>query len=90
MTAPALRVEHRQHQTLTPRLQQAVRLLQLSSLDFAQEVHAALDKNPFLEVDETDAPVVPDAAEAPPAEAAADEPPPNDGWSAMSPARAAT
>jgi len=85
MTAPALRVEHRQHQTLTPRLQQAVRLLQLSSLDFAQEVHAALDKNPFLEVDETDAPVVPDLAAAPAAEAAADEPPPNDGWSAMSP-----
>lgn len=49
INAPAIRLEHRQHQTLTPRLQQAVRLLQLSSLDFAQEVRDALDKNPFLE-----------------------------------------
>jgi RNA polymerase sigma-54 factor len=47
----ALRIEQRQHQTLTPRLQQAVRLLQLSSLDFAQEVQQALDTNPFLEED---------------------------------------
>lgn len=55
MKSIALRTEHRQQQTLTPRLQQAVRLLQLSSLDFAQEIHAALDKNPFLEaVDDED------------------------------------
>jgi RNA polymerase sigma-54 factor len=53
MNNPALRIEHRQHQTLTPRLQQAVRLLQLSSLDFAQEVQQALDTNPFLEEDPT-------------------------------------
>jgi RNA polymerase sigma-54 factor len=55
MSSPALqtRTEHRQHQTLTPRLQHAVRLLQLSSLDFAQEVQDALGKNPFLEADES-------------------------------------
>jgi len=55
MNSPALqtRVEHRQHQTLTPRLQHAVRLLQLSSLDFAQEVLDAMGKNPFLELDES-------------------------------------
>jgi RNA polymerase sigma-54 factor len=52
MNSPVIRLEHRQHQALTPRLQHAVRLLQLSSLDFAQEVQAALGKNPFLEVDE--------------------------------------
>lgn len=52
----SVRVEHRQQQTLSPRLQHAVRLLQLSSLDFAQEVHDALGKNPFLETDEVDAP----------------------------------
>ncbi|HJV63831.1 MAG TPA: RNA polymerase factor sigma-54 [Albitalea sp.] len=54
MNQPALqtRPEHRQHQTLTPRLQHAVRLLQLSSLDFAQEVIEAMGKNPFLEIDE--------------------------------------
>jgi RNA polymerase sigma-54 factor len=39
--------------TLSPRLQRAVKLLQLSSLDFAQAVRDALDNNPFLEADET-------------------------------------
>ena len=52
MNAPVIRHEQRQHQTLTPRLQQAVRLLQLSSLDFAQEVTQAMGNNPFLELDE--------------------------------------
>lgn len=52
MNSPAIRLEHRQHQTLTPRLQQAVRLLQLSSLEFAQEVQEAMGKNPFLEHEE--------------------------------------
>ena len=68
MGSIAVRAEHRQQQTLSPRLQQAVRLLQLSSLDFAQEVHDALGRNPFLEADEPEA----DApAESPaPAEAA--------------------
>ncbi len=54
MTQTRLRQEHRQQQTLTPRLQQAVRLLQLSSLDFAQEVNQAMENNPFLEPDEVD------------------------------------
>src|ERR1700755_3499908 len=45
------RAEQRQQQTLSPRLQHAVRLLQLSSLEFAQQVHDALGKNPFLEED---------------------------------------
>ncbi|HJV97005.1 MAG TPA: RNA polymerase factor sigma-54 [Albitalea sp.] len=54
MNAPLIRLEHRQHPALTPRLQHAVRLLQLSSLDFAQEVQAALGKNPFLEIDESE------------------------------------
>lgn len=35
--------------TLTPRLQQSVRLLQLSALEFAQELQQALASNPFLE-----------------------------------------
>jgi RNA polymerase sigma-54 factor len=38
--------------TLSPRLQRAVRLLQMSSLDFAQVVRDALDSNPFLEQEE--------------------------------------
>lgn len=71
MTSAVIRQEHRQQQTLTPRLQQAVRLLQLSSLDFAQEVQQAMGTNPFLEVDETDNEYAtdgqsPTVAEAPP------------------------
>ncbi len=58
------RTEQRQQQTLSPRLQHAVRLLQLSSLEFAQQVHDALGKNPFLEEDgEPDEPVDQSAAE---------------------------
>jgi RNA polymerase sigma-54 factor len=54
MNAPVLHHEQRQQQTLTPRLQQAVRLLQLSSLDFALEMQQAMSSNPFLETDETE------------------------------------
>ena len=63
MSSITVRAEHRQQQTLSPRLQQAVRLLQLSSLDFAQEVHDALGRNPFLEAEESEA----DAQAKPPA-----------------------
>jgi RNA polymerase sigma-54 factor len=41
---------------LSPRLQRAVRLLQMSSQEFAQAVRDALDSNPFLEQEETAAP----------------------------------
>jgi RNA polymerase sigma-54 factor len=54
MRSLSLNTERRQQQTLSPRLQQAVRLLQLSSLDFAQEVHDALGRNPFLEAEDVD------------------------------------
>lgn len=37
---------------MTPQLQQAIRLLQLSSLDLAAEIQEALDSNPMLEMDE--------------------------------------
>ena len=52
MNAPTIQFAHRQHQALTPRLQQAVRLLQLSSLDFAQAIREAMGQNPFLEHEE--------------------------------------
>ena len=38
-----------QHLALTPQLQQSIRLLQLSTLELAQEVEQMLDDNPFLE-----------------------------------------
>ena len=46
------RAETRQSQTLSPRLQHAVRLLQLSSLDFSATVRDLLGRNPFLEGEE--------------------------------------
>lgn len=39
--------------TLTPQMQQAIRLLQLSSLELEQEVQLKLDSNPLLEREET-------------------------------------
>jgi RNA polymerase sigma-54 factor len=46
------RAEQRQSQTLSPRLQHAVRLLQMSSLDFGITVRDVLGRNPFLELEE--------------------------------------
>ena len=45
-----------QHLALTPQLQQSIRLLQLSTIEMAQEVEQMLDDNPFLErsTDEVD------------------------------------
>ncbi len=39
----------KQQLTLTPRLQQSVKLLQLSALECVQELHQAMSQNPFLE-----------------------------------------
>jgi RNA polymerase sigma-54 factor len=44
-----MELQQRQQLTMTPQLQQALRLLQLSSLEFNREMEAALDDNPFLE-----------------------------------------
>lgn len=41
-----------QHLTMTPQLQQAIKLLQLSTLDLKQEIQDALDSNLMLEVEE--------------------------------------
>lgn len=38
--------------TMTPQLQQAIKLLQLSTLDLQQEIQQALDSNPMLEIAE--------------------------------------
>lgn len=42
----------KQQTTLTPRLQQSVKLLQMSTLDFSREVAEAIANNPFLDDDE--------------------------------------
>lgn len=41
-----------QNLTMTPQLQQAIRLLQLSSLELSSEIQEALESNPMLEVAE--------------------------------------
>jgi len=66
----------RQHLALTPRLQQAVRLLQLSALEFQQELREALETNPFLEYapPSQDEATTSDGTATAPAEAAADAP----------------
>jgi RNA polymerase sigma-54 factor len=46
---PGLSLRVSQHLALTPQLQQSIRLLQLSTLELAQEVEQMLDDNPFLE-----------------------------------------
>ncbi|HEX6158259.1 MAG TPA: RNA polymerase factor sigma-54 [Burkholderiales bacterium] len=46
---PAIALRLRQHLTLTPQVQQALRLLQMSALEFAQEMEEAVTANPFLE-----------------------------------------
>jgi RNA polymerase sigma-54 factor len=74
MTSMYLHTEQRQQQGLSPRLQQAVRLLQLSSLDFAREVQAAADSNPFLDTVD-DEPVAEGAAAAADADAPVAEAP---------------
>src|SRR3954451_15737227 len=51
---PSIELRTRQSLALTPRFQQSVRLLQLSSLEFQQELRTALDTNPFLEYDSSE------------------------------------
>ena len=48
----SLQLKMGQQLTMTPQLQQAIRLLQLSSLELQQEIQQALDSNPLLELDE--------------------------------------
>jgi RNA polymerase sigma-54 factor len=47
-----LQVKLGQQLTMTPQLQQAIRLLQLSSLELQTEIRATLESNPMLETDE--------------------------------------
>ena len=50
----SLQLKLGQQLTMTPQLQQAIRLLQLSTLDLQAEIQEALDSNPMLEVSEDD------------------------------------
>src|SRR5688500_19233027 len=48
----SLQIKLGQQLTMTPQLQQAIKLLQLSTLDLQQEIQEALETNPMLEVEE--------------------------------------
>ncbi len=50
----SLQLKLGQSLTMTPQLQQAIRLLQLSTLDLQQEIQQALESNPMLETPEED------------------------------------
>ncbi|MEZ5651403.1 MAG: RNA polymerase factor sigma-54 [Burkholderiaceae bacterium] len=46
---PGLQLRVSQHLSLTPQLQQSIRLLQLSTIELSQEIEQALAENPMLE-----------------------------------------
>ena len=48
-----LQLKMGQQLAMTPQLQQAIKLLQLSTLDLQQEIQNALDENPLLEQDDS-------------------------------------
>ena len=51
---PSLQLKFSQQLTMTPQLQQAIKLLQLSTLDLQQEIQEAIESNPLLETVELD------------------------------------
>jgi RNA polymerase sigma-54 factor len=67
----SLQLKLGQHLTLTPQLQQSIRLLQLSTLELNQELEQMLQDNPLLEREEEDEAGLPAEATAHTAEAEA-------------------
>ncbi len=68
--APRLDLRHTQQLVMTPQLQQAIKLLQLSNQEVSQFVEEELAQNPMLERDEPGAESAPpEAADAPVADA---------------------
>lgn len=52
MMKSALQLRFGTHLTMTPQLQQAIQLLQLSTIELRQEIQTALESNPMLDVEE--------------------------------------
>src|SRR5258705_1323872 len=73
----SLQLRLSQHLTLTPQLQQSIRLLQLSTLELTQELERVLQENPLLERDDglREQPLPPGTAAAADAAPASDAPP---------------
>ena len=77
------RLEFRQSQALvmTPQLMQAIKLLQLSSLDLVAYVEGELERNPLLErADDEEGPAAPAEADASSGESVEDDGAPNSDW----------
>src|SRR5690606_15163325 len=72
-----------QHLVMTPQLRQAIRVLQMSSVELQAEVADAIESNPLLEwaeeAEQQHAPATEVVGEKPAETAAAEEPPPSDG-----------
>ena len=60
----SLQLKLSQHLTLTPQLQQSIRLLQLSTLELNQEIERFLQENPLLEREEDEESPAPAATSA--------------------------
>ena len=75
---PTLQFRLSQHLTLTPQLQQSIRLLQLSTVELNQEIERILMENPILDREEggpeATAPQFTPGAEAPAPDAAGEQP----------------
>src|SRR5688572_5788430 len=56
MLKPSLQLKLSQQLTMTPQLQQAIRLLQLPIMELQTQIQQALDDNVMLEVEESEAP----------------------------------
>src|SRR6267154_2060404 len=76
MLRPALQLRLGQQLTMTPQLQQAIRLLQLPALELQQTVREALEQNVMLEAaaSESEADAAEDAWDEGPSAASSDTP----------------
>src|SRR3954451_3278002 len=59
---PSLQFRLSQHLTLTPQLQQSIRLLQLSTVELNQEIERLLMENPALEREDHEGDAAPHAS----------------------------
>jgi RNA polymerase sigma-54 factor len=74
MLKPSLQLKLSQQLTMTPQLQQAIRLLQLPVMELQTQIQTALDENLMLEVEEPETSPEDGAAAESPASADSDEP----------------
>ena len=51
---PEIQIKQTQKLVMTPQLQQAIKMLQLSNLELSERIEQELEENPALEIDETD------------------------------------